>query len=261
MCGGHDDRGHFKQVFRAHHSCSYYITNLSYTVANYHLCGLTATLLRRYFEHTGEISALDFDGERLCSGGKDGVINIYHTPSNTTVPTGGGVSDSSSDAKTSASASASTSTSTSSSSPTRASRRGRPRIFTESDIKFSDVLALEMMTVAETTTTTDTSSTTTTTATSDVKGKQQVVLESLHTKQVTGMRLVPSRKNNNNNNNNNTNSVPLPPPPSLMVTCGLDKKLVCVDVTTGATVYSVKLDATPTCLDVDAQVSDAPPVH
>ena len=258
MCGGHDDRGHFKQVFRAHHSCSYYITNLSYTVANYHLCGLTATLLRRYFEHTGEISALDFDGERLCSGGKDGVINIYHTPSNTTILPGS-VSDSSSDTKASASVSASTSTS----SPTRASRRGRPRIFTESDIKFSDVLALEMMTVAETstTTTTDTSSTTTTTATSDVKGKQQVVLESLHTKQVTGMRLVPSRKNNNNNNNNNTNSVPLPPPPSLMVTCGLDKKLVCVDVTTGATVYSVKLDATPTCLDVDAQVSDAPPVH
>ena len=205
----------------------------------------TGDILSRYFEHTGEISALDYDGERLCSGGLDGVVNIYNTHNiNTAAVSSGDSSD--------------TSTST-----PKPQKRGRPRTFAESDIKFSDVLALEMMA----TTTTATATTTTATATKAVpeesassggKGqqqqrqRQQVVLESLHTKQVTGMRLLPSSKNKNNNGT--SSAPPLSVPPPLMVTCGLDKKLVCVDVSTGSTVYAVTLDATPICLDVDAQV-------
>jgi hypothetical protein len=39
-----------------------------------------------------------------------------------------------------------------------------------------------------------------------------------------------------------------------LVTCGLDKKLVCVDVGSGEVRYSVALDSPPLCLDVDPQV-------
>ena len=213
----------------------------------------TGDILSRYFEHTGEITALDFDGERLCSGGLDGVINIYHTNTNsnrnTTASSGGVSGDSSS------------SSSASSSSQSRPSRRGRPRSFAESDIKFSDVLALEMMAVTAAANAVAGAQEETPTGR---KGQQQVVLESLHSKQVTGMRLLPSgnktpttptSQGTNNSNSSSSSSTPSPVPSSLMVTCGLDKKLVCVDVATGSTVYSVTLDATPICMDVDPQVT------
>jgi hypothetical protein len=35
-------------------------------------------IVDKFFEHTNEITAIDFDGSNVCSGGADGLINYYY---------------------------------------------------------------------------------------------------------------------------------------------------------------------------------------
>jgi hypothetical protein len=40
------------------------------------LC-IVGLIYDKYNKHKGEITAIDYDGKNLCSGGADGTINIY----------------------------------------------------------------------------------------------------------------------------------------------------------------------------------------
>ena len=44
----------------------------------YHLIWHAGKILDKFYEHTNEITAIDFDGSNICSGGADGLVNYYH---------------------------------------------------------------------------------------------------------------------------------------------------------------------------------------
>ena len=123
----------------------------------------TSDVIRRYREHSGEVSALDFDGHRVVSGGMDGTVNIY---------TLGGGEQGGSDKR----------------------RRGQPRRFAASAVKFSDAAWLaqeEALISGGGAKGTEGADGATATAARPAAQTPQLVLESLHTKQVTSPYIAP----------------------------------------------------------------------
>jgi hypothetical protein len=146
------------------------------------------------------VSALDFDGQRAVSAGMDGTVNVY-----TLAGTGSG--------------------SGSGEEGVERRRRGQPRAFAKAALKFSDAAVLAQQQEeeqqggsrgGESPPGATATAPRPTAQAGQQQQHQQLVFESLHTKRVTGARLLPSAPNA-------VVGGGAAAPAPLMVTCGLDK--------------------------------------
>ena len=151
-----------------------------------------------------QVSALDFDGQRAVSAGMDGTVNVY-----TLAGSGSG--------------SGTGSGSGSGEEGVERRRRGQPRAFAKAALKFSDAAVLAQQQEEEQQggsrggeSPPGATATAPRPTAQAGQQQQQLVFESLHTKRVTGARLLPSAPNA-------VVGGGAAAPAPLMVTCGLDK--------------------------------------
>jgi len=152
------------------------------------------------------VSALDFDGQRAVSAGMDGTVNVY-----TLAGSGSG--------------SGTGSGSGSGEEGVERRRRGQPRAFAKAALKFSDAAVLAQQQEeeqqggsrgGESPPGATATAPRPTAQAGQQQQHQQLVFESLHTKRVTGARLLPLAPNT-------VVGGGAAAPAPLMVTCGLDK--------------------------------------